>query len=144
MPNTEKFRPGFFRRVVLFALPAGLIAATCALVSYDLARRVGEPTLNAQEAATITLFIVATAVTLEAARPLNLLRVGIVALMVLLFVSVLVIPPLSSFFALSLGPERYSLVAMGVGLVGAGLIWLASVITDRWRRERGGRTGASA
>jgi len=138
MPNTEKFRPGFFRRVVVFALPAGLIAATCALVSYDLARRVGEPVLNAQEAATITLFIVATAVTLEAARPLNLLRVGIVALMVVLFVSVLLIPPLSSFFALALTPERYSLVAIGVGLVGAALIWLASVITDRWRHTKGG------
>jgi cation-transporting ATPase E len=138
MPNTEKFRPGFFRRVVVFALPAGLIAATCALVSYDLARRVGEPVLNAQEAATITLFIVATAVTLEAARPLNLLRVGIVALMVVLFVSVLLIPPLSSFFALALTPERYSLVAIGVGLVGAALIWLASVITDKWRHTKGG------
>ena len=144
MPNTEKFRPGFFRRVVIFALPAGLIAATCALLSYDLARRVGEPVLNAQEAATITLFIVATAVTLEAARPLNLLRVGIVALMVLLFVAVLVIPPLSAFFALSLGPERYSVVSIVVGLVGAALVWLASVITARWRHGPRERTGGSA
>ena len=144
MPNTEKFRPGFFRRVVIFALPAGLIAATCALLSYDLARRVGEPVLNAQEAATITLFIVATAVTLEAARPLNLLRVGIVALMVLLFVAVLVIPPLSAFFALSLGPERYSVVSIVVGLVGAALVWLASVITARWRHDTRERTGGSA
>lgn len=144
MPNTEKFRPGFFRRVVIFALPAGMIAATCALLSYDLARRVGEPVLNAQEAATITLFIVATAVTLEAARPLNLLRVGIVALMVLLFVAVLVIPPLSAFFALSLGPERYSVVSIVVGLVGAALVWLASVITARWRHDTRERTGGSA
>ena len=144
MPNTEKFRPGFFRRVVIFALPAGLIAATCALLSYDLARRVGEPVLNAQEAATITLFIVATAVTLEAARPLNLLRVGIVALMVLLFVAVLFIPPLSAFFALSLGPERYSVVSIVVGLVGAALVWLASVITARWRHDTRERTGGSA
>ena len=144
MPNTEKFRPGFFRRVVIFALPAGMIAATCALLSYDLARRVGEPVLNAQEAATITLFIVATAVTLEAARPLNLLRVGIVALMVLLFAAVLVIPPLSAFFALSLGPERYSVVSIVVGLVGAALVWLASVITARWRHDTRERTGGSA
>jgi len=144
MPNTEKFRPGFFRRVVIFALPAGLIAATCALLSYDLARRVGEPVLNAQEAATITLFIVATAVTLEAARPLNLLRVGIVALMVLLFVAVLFIPPLSAFFALSLGPERYSVVSIVVGLVGAALVWLASVITARWRHGPREQTGGSA
>lgn len=138
MPNTEKFRPGFFRRVVLFALPAGMIAATCSLVSYSIARSVGEPVLSAQSAATITLFIVATAVTLQAARPLNLLRIGIVALMVMLFLLVLFIPPVSEFFALSLGPERYSLVAVGTGLVGAALVWLATVITDRWRHVKGG------
>lgn len=138
MPNTEKFRPGFFRRVVIFSLPAGVIAAVCSLVSYSLALQVGEPVPSAQAAATVTLFIVATAVMLQAARPLNLLRLGIVGLMVLLFLLVLVIPPVSAFFALSLGPERYSLVAVGMGLLGAGLVWLASVITDRWRHTKGG------
>jgi cation-transporting ATPase E len=138
MPNTEKFRPGFFRRVVIFSLPAGVIAAVCSLVSYSLALRVGEPVPSAQAAATVTLFIVATAVMLEAARPLNLLRLGIVGLMVLLFLLVLYIPPVSAFFALSLGPERYSLVAVGMGLLGAGLVWLASVITVRWRPTKGG------
>lgn len=134
MPNTERFRPGFFKRVVLFALPAGLIAGAAALISYEFSRRVGEPILNAQEAATVTLFIVACAVTLEAARPLNWLRVGIVALMVAMFMAVLYIPFLSSFFALSLGPEKYSLVSVLVGLIGAALVWLAARVTDRWRR----------
>lgn len=138
MPNTEKFRPGFFRRVVIFSLPAGVIAAVCSLVSYSLTLRVGEPVSSAQAAATVTLFIVATAVMLEAARPLNPLRLGIVGLMVLLFLLVLYIPPVSAFFALSLGPERYSLIAVGMGLLGAALVWLASVITDRWRHTKGG------
>ena len=32
------------------------------------------------------------------------------------------------------GPERYSLVAVVVGLVGALLVWVAVIVTDRWRR----------
>lgn len=134
MPNTERFRPGFFKRVLLFSAPAGLIAATCAFTSYGLALRLGESLSSAQSAATVTLFIVTTAVLLQSARPLNLLRIGIVALMVLLFLAVLYVPFLSNFFALSLGPERYSAISLAVGLIGAALVWVATLVTDKWRR----------
>lgn len=134
MPNTERFRPGFFRRVLLFAAPAGAIAAASAFTSYGIALRVGEPVPSAMSAATVTLFIVTTAVLLQSARPLNAIRLGIVALMIVMFLSVLYIPYLSNFFALSLGAERYSAVAVGVGLIGALLVWVAVVVTDRWRR----------
>jgi len=135
MPNTERFRPGFFKRVLLFAAPAGVIAAGCAFTSYGIARSLGEPLDSCQSAATVTLFIVATAVLLQSARPLNLLRIGIVASMVALFAGILFIPFFSEFFALSLGPERYALVSIGVGLVGAALVWVATLVTDRWRRR---------
>jgi len=136
MPNTERFRPGFFRRVLLFSAPAGVIAAACAFTSYGLARGLGEPLPSCQSAATVTLFIVATAVLLQSARPLNLLRIGIVALMVALFLGILLIPFFSQFFALSLGPGRSALISVGVGLVGAVLVWVATLVTDRWRRPQ--------
>ncbi len=134
MPNKERFRPGFFKRVLVFAVPAGIIAALSSWTSYAVALWVGEPVLNAQQSATVTLFIVATGVLAIAARPLNFVRWGIIVGMVLAFVAVLYIPPLSEFFALSLGPERYSLVAVGVGIVGAIAVWIAGIIADRWRR----------
>ena len=134
MPNTERFRPGFLRRVLLFAIPSGVICATASLVSYGLALGVGEPLFNAQEAASVTLFIVAISVLLMSARPLNAIRLAIVAAMVAMFIAVLAIPFLSDFFALALGPERYAAVAIGCGLVGAALVWLAGLVTDRWRR----------
>jgi hypothetical protein len=77
---------------------------------------------------------VSISVLLQSARPLNLIRLGIVGLMVVMFLGVLFIPWLSNFFALSLAPERYSLVAIVTGLVGALLVWGAAVVTDRWRR----------
>jgi len=135
MPNTERFRPGFFRRVLLFAVPAGIIAAASALSSYSFALALDESIAQAQSAATVTLFIVATAVLTQAARPLNLLRVGIVALMVLAFIAVLTIPWLSKFFALSLPATGSSGAALMIGLMGAGAVVVASMITDRWRRH---------
>ncbi len=134
MPNTERFRPGFFKRVIVFTAPAGAVAALAAFTSYGTALNIGESLGDAQSAATVTLFIVTTAVLIQSARPLSLLRLGIVALMIALFLGVLFIPFFSNFFALSLGPERYSFVAIAVGLIGAGGIWAITAFTDRWRR----------
>lgn len=134
MPSTDRFRPGFFRRVMLFAVPAGIIAALSAFASYGLALAVGEPLFNAQSAATVTLFIVSAAVLTQSARPLNPLRLLIVATMVVAFVGVLVIPWLSRFFGLTFSADRSSAVAIGIGAIGAVLVWVATLVTDRWRR----------
>lgn len=134
MPNNERFRPGFLRRVLLFAIPAGVIAAASAFTSYGIALRVGEPVSSAQSAATITLFTVTVAVLWQSARPLNAIRVGIVLLMVVLFAIVLAVPWLSEFFALSVGPERYTAVSLVTGAIGAALVFAATAVTDRWRR----------
>jgi cation-transporting ATPase E len=134
MPNTERFRPGFFRRVLLFAVPAGVIAALSSFISYGIALYFEEPIFNAQSAATITLFIVTIAVLAQSARPLNAIRVLLIVLMIAAFVAVLYIPFLSNFFLLSLGPERYSIISIVVGLIGAVAVGIATKITDRWRR----------
>lgn len=134
MPNTERFRPGFFKRVLLFAIPAGIIAAASSFTSYGMALYFDEPMLNAQSAATITLFIVTIAVLAQSARPLNLLRIGIVLTMVLIFVAVLYIPTLSNFFALTLGAEKYSVISISVGLVGAAAVLIVTLFTDKWRK----------
>lgn len=134
MPNTERFRPGFLRRVLLFAVPSGVICATASLTTYAVALNLDEPLLSAQCAATTTLFIVSISVLLQSARPLNWIRLAIVGSMVLCFIGVLVIPWFSKFFAMTLGADKSTLVAIASGLVGAVLVWIAALITDRWRR----------
>jgi cation-transporting P-type ATPase E len=134
MPNTDRFRPGFFRRVLLFAVPAGLIAACTAFTAYLLAAsEVGEAA--ARTDATIALFIVALAVLVESARPLNLLRIAVVAAMAIAFVVVVVVPPLSQFFAMQIDSASDLARALTVGGVGAALIIAASPIIDRARRS---------
>jgi hypothetical protein len=61
-------------------------------------------------------------------------RWSIILAMVGAFALVLYVPFLSEFFALSLSPERYSLVALGVGAMGAVAVWVSGVLADRWRR----------
>jgi len=134
MPNKERFRPGFFKRVLVFAVPAGIIAALASWTSYAVALWVGEPVIKAQQAATVTLFMVAMGVLAISARPLNLVRWSIILAMVGAFALVLYVPFLSEFFALSLSPERYSLVALGVGAIGAVAVWISGVLADRWRK----------
>jgi len=134
MPNKERFRPGFFKRVLVFAVPAGIIAALASWTSYAVALWVGEPVIKAQQAATVTLFMVAMGVLAISARPLNPVRWSIILAMGGAFALVLYVPFLSEFFALSLSPERYSLVALGVGAIGAVAVWVSGVIADRWRK----------
>ncbi|MDP1876373.1 MAG: HAD-IC family P-type ATPase [Actinomycetota bacterium] len=143
MPNTERFRPGFLRRVLLFAVPSGIIAAIAALTTYAvvtsmlLADGLTEEAARttAQTTATTSLFIVATAVLLQSARPLNLLRIGIVALMAACFLGVILIPWLADFFSMNLAWDVETLIAVVAGAIGAVLVWAVSLVTDRWRRQ---------
>lgn len=134
MPNSDRFRPGFFRRVLLFAVPGGLIAAGTAFTTYLLAARVTDP-VAARTDATIALFIAALAVLLQSARPLNLLRLGVVASMAVAFVAVLIVPPLSQFFAMDIHPGSDLALALTAGGIGAALILALSPIIDRLRRS---------
>ena len=138
MPNTERFRPGFLRRVLLFAVPAGVICAAAGLSAYLLILRAGEPMADARSGATIALFIAAFAVLVQSARPLNLLRLGVCGAMLLSFVVVLFVPFLSKFFAVYVAPERDTVIALIAGLAGALLIWAATLVTDRLRHASPG------
>ncbi|MEK9736317.1 MAG: HAD-IC family P-type ATPase, partial [Candidatus Nanopelagicales bacterium] len=136
MPNTERFRPGFLRRVLLFAVPAGVICAMTGLSTYVIVLELGEPLAEARAAATIALFLAAFAVLVQSARPLNWLRLGVCAAMLLSFVIVLAVPWLANFFALVVHPEVDTFIALGIGLVGAVLVAVAARVTDRWRAPK--------
>lgn len=137
MPNAQRFRSGFVRRVLGRAVPSGIICALAAMLSYGLDLLVSDVAVrggaagsqaavaNARVAATITLFMAAWWVVVLVARPLDLVRGAIVASMAVGFLLVLFVPPVSRFFALSLGPDRDAAVALGVG---AGAMVLLSLV----------------
>ena len=142
MPNTERFRPGFLRRVLTFAVPAGIICAASGLTAYLLILRSGEPIADARSGATIALFIAAFAVLVQSARPLNLLRFAVCAAMLVSFLVVLFVPWLSRFFAVYVAPEQDTVIAVVTGLVAAVVIALTTLVTDRLRRATPGHPGS--
>jgi cation-transporting ATPase E len=132
MPNSERFRPGFFRRVMVFAVPCGALAAATAYTAYYAALSLD----NVDEArtdATIALFMVTVTVLAVSARPMNAIRAAIVLSMIGAFLLVLFVPPLSQLFALSISPDPEGVVTLVIGAVGAGLVLVVSRVVRRWQ-----------
>jgi cation-transporting P-type ATPase E len=121
-PNNRRAQPGFVARVLRFAGPTGIVAATATLTAYGLARiETGVTQTEARTTATVTLFLVALWVLAILARPTNPWRAGLVLAMGGTFVGLLAWPWARDVFALNLPSLQLSLAAVAVA-VGSGLI----------------------
>jgi cation-transporting ATPase E len=119
MPNTQRFRPGFFRRVLAFAVPAGVVISIMAFASYLVTLAAGNTVEAGRVSATLTTFLIAWTVLFLVARPMNLLRWLIVASMGVGFLLVLVIPPFARFFAMELHWDTRGGTALLFGVIGS-------------------------
>ena len=129
-PNTQRSRPGFVRRTLTFAIPAGLIAAFGTLVAYQVADVANIPQDQARTTATLALAGLGLVVLALAARPLNHLRRMLLTAMAGAFVVVLTVPFLRTFFALDLPPLQVALTTLAlVAALGA----LLTVVVLRLR-----------
>ena len=109
LPNARRYRPGFLRRTLMFAIPAGTIVAACIMAVYTFARIFPGTSTDpeqmireAQTAATMTVLVVALWVLGTLARPFDKWRALLVAAMVLGLVLVMAVPYARTFFALDI------------------------------------------
>ncbi len=131
-PNTERAQPHFVRRVLRFAVPAGVIAAIVTTVSYQLARAVYDNNLRAEtSAATVTLFLVALWTLAIIARPYTWWRILLVLAMAVCFALVLVVAPLQVFFELELVGVAVPWAAVALGVLGGLLLEVVSAVLRR-------------
>lgn len=137
MPNTQRFRPGFFRRVLLFAMPSGVVAGALSFASYWTVLWRGLPVEAARVSAAITLFLISWTVLAMVARPLRSFRLLIVLAMGLGFVLFLAIPPLAQAFALQIDDDAKTSIALAFGIVGGILVYLI----DRYLGRRDDAVG---
>jgi magnesium-transporting ATPase (P-type) len=126
-PCAQRARPGFVRRTLTFAAPAGLTAAGGTLVAYQVADVANVPQDEARTTATLALAGLGLVVLALAARPLNRPRSLLVAAMAAGFAVVLVVPFLRGFFALDLPPLPVALTALALVVVLGALLTLVVV-----------------
>jgi cation-transporting P-type ATPase E len=140
-PNLARARTGFVRRVLRFAVPAGLVNGVAAFVSYYLARLAPGATLpTEQTSAMITLFTASLAVLLLVARPLVWWKSLLVGTMAGLFVLVMVVPAGRRFFQLQFGAWQQTAASFGVAVVAAVIL----EILWRWSRAKEAEAEAAA
>ncbi len=125
MPNTARYRSGFLKRSLAFAIPSGLIV-TGALVAVHLgAMKLGGFTVTEmQSAATLTLAGIALWVLAVLARPVHPFRVLIVLAMYAGLGIVWAIPWARDFFQVTWLPNDLGVLVLSVVAVGIVLVEL--------------------
>jgi cation-transporting ATPase E len=125
VPNTHLARPGFVSRVLRFAVPAGVIAASATFGGYALAYLGAMPDVSVAEAkttATMVLLAFGLVVLARLAMPMTPLRVLLIGVMTAAFALVLLVPFGRAFF--DLDPPPLPMAAAGAAIVGAAALLL--------------------
>lgn len=133
-PNSSRAQPGMVRRVLLFAVPAGLVAATATFAGYYVTRLL--PDVNraeAQTTATLVLLSVGLLVLTRLAQPLTRARRLLIAAMATAMVLAVAVPGLRTFFALDPPPPIVVLAAIGIVAISERLLRLDGIV-DSLRR----------
>jgi cation-transporting P-type ATPase E len=137
-PNRRRYVPGFVRRVLFIAGPAGVVAAAATFSAFAIARHYDDLAV-ARTAATITILVVGLWVLNLLARPITPARSLLFLAMVGAFVVILGVGKLRDWFALGL-PSGASMWAAGAA-AGAGIAVLeAGWQLRQWRTPPDQRT----
>ncbi|MGH9226871.1 MAG: HAD-IC family P-type ATPase [Acidimicrobiales bacterium] len=125
-PNGRRFEPGFVRRVLAFAVPAGAVITAAMMGAYALARADGLTLDESRTSATVVLLIGSLWVLTVQARPLRPWKAGLVAAMAALGALAFALPPTRAFFALGLPGGVPLGRSVLLGLAAAGTVELVS------------------
>ena len=138
-PNNERAHSGFVQRVMLAALPSGLVVGIATFISYLIAYHgntapVREQT-QASTTALITLLITAWWVLATVARPYQWWRVALVAISGLAYVVIFAIPLAREKFMLDPSNVELTVIAIAIGFAGAAAIEALWWMQGRWLGE---------
>ncbi len=123
--GTPPAHPGFVRRVLVFTVPAGVVAATVTLLTYLIARGPAHATTaQARTAATLALVAIGLAVLVLVARPLNAARAVLVGCMAGGAALIWAIPLSRRVFSLESPPAAALWATAAIILVALPLLWV--------------------
>ena len=100
LPNQQLYKPGFLKRTLLFSLPAGLIIGLAVIIQRQLLDQ-AITTASLQTNHILLLSIAGVWIVNILSRPINALRLAIVSLCFVIFVTIFTAPWLSSLVGLT-------------------------------------------
>ena len=129
IPNPQRYRRGFLKRALEFAIPSGAIVLLAILSTSIAARVLGIGLDEARTACCITLGIAALWILNVLARPLSPWRAALLATCYAGMLLVMTAPFVSDFFAFRLPGMPMFGIAVGVGVAAMVLIEIPSRVT---------------
>jgi cation-transporting ATPase E len=135
LPNTQRYVPGFLRRSLSFAIPAGLVIAIALTLYTRAAMALGLSVEQLRTGATIILAIVAIWVLTVLSRPVTRVKVLVIGAMFIALTAIFTIPPLGQFFQLQDPGEDGAWLITGVVIVAVGAIEVVRFAHRRFVRR---------
>lgn len=115
-PNQARYRPGFLRRVLAFAVPSGAVVALSVFSAYLLATVENATTDERRTAAAIAALVVALWILAVLARPVRAWKAALVATMAGIAAAAVAVPPVRELFELDVPlPLLPQALAIGAG-----------------------------
>ncbi|HEY3906915.1 MAG TPA: HAD-IC family P-type ATPase [Streptosporangiaceae bacterium] len=138
-PNADRIAPGFLRRALRFAMPAGLVIAAASASSFLTMRDLGGGLGAARTGATVVATCLSLAVLAVLARPLLSWRGAMVLALAGAFAALFTLPWLRHQLALTVLPAEVLWSCVAVAAVGFGMLIAVWAILDRvsWLRPAG-------
>jgi cation-transporting ATPase E len=123
-PNLRRYVPGFVERVLRFAIPAGLIAATASFTAFAVARLSDLPLIQQRTAAMLVMVMFSLTVLVILAAPLTWRRTLLVAAMIAGFLLLFPVERVRVFYEVRLPNDVLGWVLLigfaGVAVFGGG------------------------
>jgi cation-transporting ATPase E len=138
-PSDERFQTGFVRRVLEFAVLAGVLTAAAVLISYAIARQQSSSPDAARTTAVLVTVVVSLWILFMASRPVRAWKLGLIAAVAASFAGAFLIPGINTFFNIEHRPG----LSVAVQSVALGVVACAAISTGMaWRRRRLGTDGS--
>ena len=134
--SKELYRPGLLKRVMIFSLPAGFIAALATFIAYAMARNYEANLVQQRTVAVIVLTIVGFWVLFILIRPLTLKREVMLWTLILAFVVVFFWPWMREFFQLEFPGYVILILSLGIASVACALLELVERYMEPYAKGR--------
>jgi cation-transporting P-type ATPase E len=131
LPNARRYVPGFLRRSLTFAIPAGLVIALGLAIYARVAANLAIPEPEIRTGATLILTIVGLWVLVVLARPITLYIGAVIGAMMIGLILVYAIVPVRDFLALTDPTLATALLVLVTSVVSIGLIEIVRFIHRR-------------